>query len=366
MPFDLPPFRKLRVGLPVATLALLAACGGGGGSDAATPHTAYILNENDTVWTMSEDAGKGTLDLAQNQVNTDWGSKIMVTDPQKRYLYVGNNGGPFTPTITTYSLTASDHRPVQLGSGIPASTGAAALAMSPNGTFLYSGGDAGILTFRLTNGTPTQVGGVLPSGHGVTDLAVDPTGHFLYAVNGYTSIAGTSDDTVRVYSLDAATGAPTATGALYATAYDPVAVRVNPNGKAVYVVNLSGQSLSQFTRNAQDGSLTPQVNLPTGTSSYIGGLTLDRFGAFLYLADPTNGGVKGFKVNGDGTLSSLGAVFDAHDYPQALALDPEGGLLFTTNYNNSITAFRVDMSTGRLTYVGKSPMGGTGKGILFR
>lgn len=360
---------SIRTGLSLAALGLLGACGGSGGSGAAEsggPASAYILNQNDTVWTMSEDAGKGALTLAANQVNTGSGARVMVTDPLKRYLYVGSNGGPFAPTLTTYSLTAADHRPVPLGAGLPGSPGAAALAMAPSGAFLYSGGDTGILTFRLTDGVPSQVGGPVASGSGVTDLAVDPSGRFLYVINGYTGTAQASDDTLRVYTLDPGTGLPTATGEIQPTGRYPFALRVNPQGQAVYVLNQSSQDISQFTRNRQDGTLTPQGSVPSGTAYYLGGLTLDRSGAFLYLADPTSHGVRGFKVNTPGTLTALGPAFAANDTPEALALDPGGTLLFTTNYNNSISAFRVDPLSGQLTYVGKSPMGGTGKGILFR
>lgn len=349
----------------------LVSCGGGGSSQGAptTQRYAYVINFNDTIWTFSEDAVQGTLSLAANQVNSGWGAHSMVLDPRKTHLYVANNGGGGSnPTVTIYSLTAADHRPVQVGTGVPSGPGAGVLAMAPSGAFLYVGGDTGIFTYRVaTDGTLTQVGAPVVSGRTVTGLAVDPSGHHLYASSGYTNAAPSgSDNTLNVFALDAATGVPTATGASYSTPFDPGAIQMHPSGLTLYVMSVSGSAISQFTRNTGDGSLVSRGALSLGTSAYPMGMTLTPGAKFLYVATFNSGGVRGFLVNGDGTLTSLGAAFEAQDQPQALAVDPDGQTLFTANYNNTLTGFRIDATTGHLTFLAKSPMGGDGHAIVIK
>lgn len=363
------PSRRLVLSLACAlAIPLLTSCTSNNSKPTpAPPRYAYIINFNSTIWTMAEDTTAGALTLGGNQVNAGEAAYSMVMDASKTYLYVANNGQTgFAPTVEVFSLTGADHRPAAVGLPVASGPGAGVLALSPAGDYLYVGGDTGIFTYRVgAGGALTQVGSPVVSGRTVTGLAV--AGHFLYAASGYTNAAPAgSDDLLRVHALDPATGVPSAPVASYATGADPVAVQVHPSGSAVYVMNLMGASLSQYTRNATDGTLVAQTPLPCGTSPYPMGLTLDPTGRFVYVASFNTSGVTGFKVNGDGTLSALaGGLVGANDQPQALAVDPDGIFLYTANYNDTLTAFHID-GAGGLTYVGKSPMGGDGHAILFR
>lgn len=363
MSFSRSAFRAL----PLAALLLLAACGGasssGGASAALQPRYAYAINFNSTIWTFSEDGA--ALDLAANQVNSDEGASRLVMDPQRRWLYAVNTGlgGTGIGSVTAYDLTAADHRPVSLGASVATGANTAAVAMAPSGQFLYVGGDAGIYTFRISaSGTLSQVGNPVASGSSVTGLAVDSGGRYLYTANGYTPAgSGSSDNTLRVFTLDSSTGTPSDTGHSYATGLDPQTVQVG--GAAVYVINRSGNSVSIFLKNA-DGSLSSKPAATTG--AYPVDLVLDPSGRFLYSANRSGNSVSGFRVGADGGLTSLGPDFDVQDGPNALAVDPEGTHVFTANYNNAFTGFSRDGATGQLSYVGKSLMGGEPHAILIR
>jgi 6-phosphogluconolactonase len=93
----------------------------------------------------------------------------------------------------------------------------------------------------LTPSTPSTV----PTGNGPTAVAVDPSTRFAYAVNRL-------DNTVSMYSINGSNGTLTQSGTV-ATGTEPFRITFDPSGKFVYVVNEQG-AVSIYTVNS-NGSL---------------------------------------------------------------------------------------------------------------
>jgi DNA-binding beta-propeller fold protein YncE len=135
-------------------------------------------------------------------------------------------------------------------------------ARQPNGSLVQPAGVAGCIS---TGGAPgcsnaTSLGGA-------DAIAISPDGHFVY-------VAGGTADSLLTFSRDAATGRLTqlagATGCLRngrtdcgpVTGLDaPAAIAISPDGTSLYVASGAG-TLTAFQRDATTGVLT---QLPTGT-----------------------------------------------------------------------------------------------------
>jgi 6-phosphogluconolactonase (cycloisomerase 2 family) len=156
----------------------------------------------------------------------------------------------------------------------------ASFARQPNGSLVQLAGLAGCTsTTTVTPGCDTA-----PSLAGASAIAISPDGRFVY-------VAGGSADSLVVFSRDAATGRlqvlPGALGCLRAnrtgctpiTGVDaPSAIAISPDGTSLYVTSTAG-TLTAFQRDVTAGTLSQQPlgagcfsDNPLGDCVAIGGL----------------------------------------------------------------------------------------------
>jgi 6-phosphogluconolactonase (cycloisomerase 2 family) len=118
----------------------------------------------------------------------------LTVDPTSRFLYtttVSNSGG----TVTAYAI-AGDGSLTQVGSAVAAGSSANnALAVTPDGKFLYvpGTGDAKIFAYQIQgNGSLTPLNPAsVTAGQVPLDVEISPNGQFLYVSNeGDNSIWG--------------------------------------------------------------------------------------------------------------------------------------------------------------------------------
>lgn len=133
-----------------------------------------------------------------------------------------------------------------------------------------------------------------------------------------------------------------------------------------------GRGLSSNTASSNPGStVTPSSSQPgtgsgSGSGSSSGGSGTGSSGAqqsqYIYIGDPTNLQIDGFKLNSDGTLSAVpGSPFQMSGQGQAFqsagdTLAVVGQFLFTdsTSGPSGLAAFKIDPATGTLTAINTS------------
>ncbi len=338
---------------------------------------AYVTNSTaNTISAFGIDATTGAIDSAGTPVTTGTASVATASTSDKQYVYVANSGSndvsafaadPGTGALTTvpgspfdtgtnprglalYSAVPLDTGPYNFPShvdwylyvanagsnslsayridkrtGVPTpllppsyatGTGPSAIAIHPNGQFLYSanaGGSNNISGFQTdpySGGLTELSGSPYHSGSNVSSLAFGAGGTFLYAadasggaatIHGFsiapdtgalTSLTGfpyalpsctfivadqtstylyaTTGTDIRGYSIDATTGALTAlSGFPIAVGADVRSVSIDPANQFLYVANGSAGTVTSFTLNAATGALTPMPGSPfaVGTSA---------------------------------------------------------------------------------------------------
>lgn len=273
-----------------------------------------------------------------NPASVGTAPRALAISQDSRFLYVANSG---SDSVTVFSIgtagvltrippTSANPNPVAAGGSAPL-----ALTTSSPGRFLYvaNGTSNTVTAFQIeTSGLLTQVPPAGPgtnpisvSGTGLTALAMSPNGQFLYVTNGTSNTVTTfqvaTSGLLTLVPPTVSNPNPVSTGGA-----TPNSITVASNGAYLYIANGEG-NVSAFAVGS-NGLLTlvpasgTTLN-PTPAGSSPTAVTISQDGRFLYVAN-RGGSVSAYTiVSGSGTLVPLnpllGNPFPAGTNPSAIA-----------------------------------------------
>jgi 6-phosphogluconolactonase (cycloisomerase 2 family) len=203
-------------------------------------------------------------------------------------------------------------------------------------------------TCAVTNGTGTvgtaNVTSIVVTCQPTTDL-------FAYVTNPVAQ-------SISTYSISAASGVLTPTGAAFAlTNSAPSGMVFEPSKRFAYVANgATTTTLSVLAVNANNGALTLAATVPTNRDVFE--LAMDPVGRFLYVSSPGGQVVGAYSINQtDGTLAAVpGMPFALGGAGRELKVDPTGKFLYVANETlAALNAFAIDQTTGALSALPGSP-----------
>jgi 6-phosphogluconolactonase (cycloisomerase 2 family) len=288
----------------------------------------------------------------------------LALDPNGQFLYVANSGSNI---VSTYGIGAGGALALDVSTAI---TGTPtnfphSLAVDPTGPYLYVGSDDTINgtleAFSINAGVLTPVTGVLgtstyPAGNVPFGLAVDPVNALLYASNYYDATL-VGDSVGAPGTLTAVPGSPFGfQGGVLVN--QPFGIAIYPTGGFMYITDSVGNTVTEYGYGA-NGVLTQGVSYAVGLAPK--GVTIDPTGSFLYVSNSGDGTVSAFTVNTDGTLTAVaGSPFvstttnvPSAATPTAVQVDPSGQFAYVANGDDgTVTIFRINLTTGALTQVG--------------
>lgn len=133
--------------------------------------------------------------------------------PADTFAYISDG----VSAVAAYSINAGSGELTALaGAPFPAGVGPAALAMTPNGKFLYVANGAGVVSFAVNaDGSLTAIGSPIALPTAPTAMTIDTTGAYLYVLTVNSTL-------VSIYHIDASTG--------LLTAQPPAGIPVAPTG----------------------------------------------------------------------------------------------------------------------------------------
>ncbi len=191
-----------------------------------------------------------------------------------------------------------------------------------------------------------------PHAHSIT---VDPTNRFAFA-------ADLGIDKLLVYRLDLERGklmphdipnVPVRAGA------GPRHFAFHPGGRYAYLINELDSTVTAFRYDASQGRLeTLQTvsTLPPGfeDENTCADLHLSPSGGFLYGSNRGHDSIAAFRIDGTtGRLTGIGHTSTRGRTPRNFAIDPSGRYLLAANQDSdTIFSFRIDQQTGALEPTG--------------
>lgn len=329
----------------------------------------YVYSVNDHVISIDTVNSKGLLRADGFQPgDPTLMYQSSVVDPLARFFFgmtnfVCNAISVYSIAPGTGLLSLVPGSPFQASSLTAAATGA--LAVTPNGKFIYSLGneDGGICGGHNVN-------------NGITGFSIDPTtgaltqspgspfsdGHYPFrgVVDSQSKFLVTADVTsnsVSVYSIDPNTGALTpVTGSPFpecATGQCSATFPVIAKNGILYILNHT-MTISAFNMNPTTGFLTELTGSPFGGfCSTDSGLAADINGRFLYVSDG-GGGLCVYAIDQQTGVPNIvpGSPFAAQADILAANTDPKGKFLYVPSFASYYTGMYKIPPTGALSLAG--------------
>ena len=338
------------------------------------PHTAPGGSKPSTargIYVFRMDGSSGALSQLQvvDVENPSW----VTLDPSGRYLYAVNEVETFkgqagTGGVSAYSVNSSNGQLTFLNDQPTMGQDSTHVTVDPSGQW--------VLTSNYTSGNfslfPVQSGGALgplvdlfaPTGMGPNsarqegphahETRFDPAGAFVFG-------ADLGLDRLWSWRLDPA-GKFAGNSVPYVQVASGSGSRhfdFHPSGKFLYIIGEMANAITAYTYDAAHGTaiwLQTVGTLPadfSGTST-TAELTVHPSGRWLYGTNRGHDSVVAFSIDQTtGRLSSPAGVPTQGTVPRGMAIDPTGLLLLAGNLDSdTVVPFSINQSTGALTPTG--------------
>jgi outer membrane protein assembly factor BamB len=271
-------------------------------------------------------------------------------------------GGPFNNLLVAFSASTGA---ILWTAGAGVVDPVDGLAVSPDGSTVFTTGSSGTIAYDAATGTPlwTAAGG--------SSIAAAPDGSAVYVV-GATPV-GTSTRTAYLTTAYNAAGGAT----LWASRFNvpkgsSAADAVTASGSAVFVTGgttAAGQTRAQVGTVAYDAATGARlwVRIVTG-ASLSAGIAASPDGSTVYVLNstfPKRGAAYATEayaaVTGDlsWTAHYQGPVADSFTLPQDLAVSPDGARVYVTGFSpapggqDQFATVAYDAATGAVAWVGR-------------
>ncbi len=185
---------------------------------------------------------------------------------------------------------------------------------------------------------------------------LDPAGRYVLA-------ADLGTDQVMIYQYDADHGQlipnPALPAATVTAGAGPRHFAFHPHGKWGYLINELNSTVTAFTYDARNGSLTTIHDISTLPADFTGKnstaeIAVSPDGRFVYGSNRGHHSIAVFTVDPQsGRLTAVAHHSTLGEEPRNFAIDPTGTFLLAANQNSgSVVVFRIDRHSGKLAPTG--------------
>lgn len=171
-------------------------------------------------------------------------------------------------------------------------------------------------------------------------------------------------DEILIYRLDTANGALTPNEPPFgkvAPGSGPRHFAFGKGGKFGYALNEMALTVTAFQYDAAKGSLTEVQTVPTLAEPFTGPksgaeIAVHANGKFLYASNRGPNSISSFRIDGKtGKLTAVERTPTQGKTPRNFAIDPSGKYLFAANQDSdNVVVFHLDPGTGKLTPAGNT------------
>jgi len=283
----------------------------------------------------------------------------MAVSPDKKHLYAALRSQPFS--VATFAINPATGKLAALPAG-PLADSMANIDIDRSGKYLLAASYGGNkITVNPINpdgtvGAPQQIMATQPNAHAIH---TDPANRYAFATN----LGG---DIVMQLRFDAATGT--------LTRNDPPDVAVppksgprhfvfHPNGRFVYLIDELDAMLHAFAYDATRGNWTRLQavgTLPPGSTvkPWAADLHFTPDGRFLYASERNSSTISGFRVDADTGRVTLIGHTPTEKEPRGFNIDSSGRYLLAVGQaSHAMSTYSIDQQTGQLTKLNTYGMG---------
>jgi 6-phosphogluconolactonase len=310
---------------------------------------------------------------------------FLALHPNGKYLYAVNethDGPEHSGLVTAYAIDAATGALSEINHQLSRGADPCHLAIDATGRFLvvanYSAGNFAEFAIgadgRLSpsisllthwGGGPNKERQEGPHAH---DVVFSRDNRHLIAVD-------LGLDQVFVYAFDPANGdlkpAPQPSAATPPGA-GPRHFAFHPGGRSGFSINELSSTITSYAWNGRTGALTPGASVSTLPASFQGTnstaeIAIAAAGRFVYGSNRGHDSIAVFAVTPSGALSLVEHTPTGGKTPRNFTIDPTGRWLVAANQESStLTVFRRDAASGRLTAAGTPRDAPTPVCVLFR
>jgi 6-phosphogluconolactonase len=289
---------------------------------------------------------------ATGTINSANVTNVTMTCGPIEFAYLTNS---LANSITQLVIDKTTGALAQNSGPVPTGANPAAFALDQTGRYAFvvnkTGETISPYLANSTLGLLVSAGTAPNTGTTPTAVAIDPSSQYVYvANNGGANVTG--------YSITASTGAincvdPSVSGCLatasVGTSPSALAFAKQNGTEYLYVANSGSNSISQFTVDLANGTLSP-LAAPATTGNTPSALAVT--GAFAYALNSADSTISSYKIISGALNVNGAAVSSGGSGPSAIAISPNGLYAYVTNASaNTISAFSIG-STGLLNILG--------------
>lgn len=321
---------------------------------------AYIGNADSNDISVFKIAESGEMIPVQTAaftgVEKPGSSTPLAITPDHRVLIAGVRSQPFL--AVSFAIDPKTGLLSHIGNG-PLADSMANIAIDRGGKVLFSasyGGNKVALNPLQANGVVAEPKQVIPTGLNAHAFLPSPDNRFVFATN-------LGSDQVLSFAFDAAAGSLTPS--------DPPSIKTpeksgprhfvfHPNGKFVYLIHELNGDVAAYSYEAKSGAwgeIQRTTALPEGFNGKDSGqkpwaadIHITPDGRFLYASERTTNTLTAYKVDAtSGKLTTIGSV-PTEKQPRGFNIDPTGRYLAAVGeLSDGMTVYAIDQTSGALS-----------------
>ena len=330
----------------------------------------YTSGKSEGIYVYRMDHATGALTRFSSVKSVN--PSFLTIDRSKRYLYAVNEVGEYAGkpggAVSAFAIDPATGNLRLLNEQATQGADPCHLSLDSRKRALlvanYTGGSVTVLPVRTDGTLGMAIDVKQHEGSSVKEQQKGPHAHcvILDRVERHALVADLGIDKVMIYGFDRATGNLLPAKQPFAEltrGAGPRHLTLHPGGKYLYVINELDSTLSAFTYNELNGTLSlieTVSTLPsdfTGTS-YCADVHVSGSGKFLYGSNRGHDSIVVFEIDvRTGKLKLVEHVSTEGKWPRNFTLDPTGGFLLVANQRtDNVVVFSIDRATGRLKATG--------------
>jgi 6-phosphogluconolactonase len=296
---------------------------------------------------------------------------FLAIDPARKFLYAVNESNQFAGRkgggVTAFAIDqkTGDLRKLneQPSPGVPCH-----VSVHPSGKFVlaanYGGGNVVIYPVNAGGGLAEASDVAQHVGTGADPKRQEgPHAHciMLDQAGRYAFAPDLGIDRVMIYKVDTKSGRLVPNGfAATRPGAGPRHFDFHPTGRFAYVINELDSTLTAFAYDKAKGALKELQTVSTlpadfkGTS-YCADVHVHPSGKFVYGSNRGHDSIVAFAIErSTGKLALIGHESTGGKWPRNFGIDPTGAFLLAANQNtDNVVTFRIDQQTGKLKATGQ-------------